>query len=176
MAIVLTLLLGEFSVLGEQDFFDVIAEFFGDGVEDRPEVVTPVQGVVRIADEKAVHPVHDTQAGEDQLFVESAAGEGDCLAGGFLDGKHLGGSDLEAGVFVVCVRRVGVLLLGFVPVLGRDGELGDAGPLVGDLVHLAHLNLADRESMVVVEVFGGYQEGGTLELELDVGSFLIEDE
>ena len=128
----------------------MISEGSCDGVVYAFVFVTLIRGVVRIADEKAIHSFDYAEVGELELVIEEASGEGYCFACGFLDDKHLGGSDLEAGVLVVCVRRVGVLLLGFVPVLGRDGEAGDAGPLVGDLVHLAHLNLADRESKVEV--------------------------
>ena len=84
----------------------MFSEFPGDGVVDATVVVSLVGGVVRIADEKAVHPVDDTEAGELELLVEKDAGEGYCFAGGFTQREHLGGSDLEAGVFVVCIRRV----------------------------------------------------------------------
>jgi len=72
-----------------------------------------IGGVVRIADEKAVDTFDYAEVGELELVIEEASGEGYCFACWFFDGKHLGGSDFEAGVLVVYVRRLRVLdLLG----------------------------------------------------------------
>jgi len=72
-----------------------------------------IGGVVRIADEKAVDTFDYAEECELELVIEGAAGEGYCFACWFFDGKHLGGSDFEAGVLVVYVRRLRVLdLLG----------------------------------------------------------------
>jgi len=90
----------------------MFSEFPGDGVVDALVVFPFVGGVIGECDKETVDTVDDTEAGELDLFIEHAAGESFGLAGGELDGEHLAAGDLEAGVFLVCVRGLRVHSLG----------------------------------------------------------------